>query len=250
MILGNFFPHTLCDTQVAAGLGSDSSESRVLGVASISSQCDLYHKTAPEQGSREWKALMPSGGAMMANACAPDAGCWGSIVRNLFLKQVLGSMCYSERKDQDFGFKQLYVDSQRKGDGGSEGTWSAMDKDPFFVSKNLYCVLHGCNAKTTTLVDIWRLFGKWDYDCADFAGPCFIYNGDPETTPATMAEQIHRSIPQVLARKDENTNQVNFSVRAVDHDWARAHDHHDGGGQYHPGSDFRENRSSDFSFPD
>ena len=127
---------------------------------------------------------------------------------------------------------------------------SEMDKDPFFVSKNLYCVLHGCNAKTTPLGDIWRLFGKWDYDCADFTGPCFIYNGDPETTPATMAEQIHRSIPQVLARKDENTNQVKFSVRAVDHYWARAHDHHDGGGQYHPGSHFRENRSSDFSFLD
>ena len=185
-------------TQVAAGLGSDSSESRVLGVASISSQCDLYHKTAPDRGSTEWKALMPSSGGMMANACAPDAGCWGSVVRNLFLKQVLGSMCYSERKDQDFGFKQLYLESQRKGDGGCERTWEAMDKDPFFVSKNLYSVMHGCNDKTTPLGDIWRLFGKWDYDCADFKGPCFIYNGDPETTPATMAEQIHRSIPQVM----------------------------------------------------
>ena len=183
--------------QVAAGLGSDGVDARVLGVASISSQCDLYHKTAPEKGSTEWKALMPSNGGMMANACAPDAGCWGGVVRNLFLKQVLGSMCYSERKDQDFGFKQMYLESQRKGDGGCERTWEAMDKDPFFVSKNLYSVLHGCNDKTTPLGDIWRLFGKWDYDCADFKGPCFIYNGDPETTPATMAEQIHRSIPQV-----------------------------------------------------
>ena len=120
-------------------------------------------------------------------------------------------MCYSERKDQDFGFQQLYVDSQRKGDGGSEETWAAMDKDPFFVSKNLYCVLHGCNAKTTPLGDIWRLFGKWDYDCADFAGPCFIYNGDPETTPATMAEQIHRSIPQVLARKVDEIKKLTKS---------------------------------------
>ena len=30
--------------QVAAGLGSDGVDARVLGVASISSQCDLYHK--------------------------------------------------------------------------------------------------------------------------------------------------------------------------------------------------------------
>ena len=178
----------------------------MLGVASISSQCDLYHKTAPDRGSTEWKALMPSSGGMMANACAPDAGCWGSIVRNLFLKQVLGSMCYSERKDQDFGFKQMYLESQRKGDGGCERTWEAMDKDPFFVSKNLYSVMHGCNDKTTPLGDIWRLFGKWDYDCADFKGPCFIYNGDPETTPATMAEQIHRSIPQVMIESAQMDN--------------------------------------------
>ena len=186
--------------QVAAGLSNDNEESRVLGVASISSQCDLYHSTAPEKGSKEWKALMPSSGAMMANACAPDAGCWGGIVRNLFLKQVLGSMCYSERKDEDFGFNQLYLESQRKGDGGCERTWEQMDRDPFFVSKNLYSVLHGCNSKITPLGDIWRLFGKWDYDCANYKGPVFIYNGDEETTPATMAQQIHRSIPQVLDR--------------------------------------------------
>ena len=230
---------------MAAGLSKDNEESRVLGVASISSQCDLYHSTAPEKGSKEWKALMPSSGAMMAKACAPDAGCWGGIVRNLFLKQVLGSMCYSERKDEDFGFNQLYLESQRKGDGGCERTWEEMDRNPFFVSKNLYSVLHGCNSKITPLGDIWRLFGKWDYDCANYKGPVFIYNGDEETTPATMAQQIHRSIPQVLDRNTlRQKSNFSFSVGASDNGWARTHDYYDGGVQYHSGFDCKEDSQS------
>ena len=176
--------------QVAAGLGVD----RVLGAATVSGQCDLYHDTAPRAGTREWKALVPS--AAIANACSPDAGCWGGLVRNILLKRVMGSMFYSEKKDEDFGFKQLYTDSQRKSDGGCERTWEAMDNNPFFVSKNLYSVLHGCNDTSTPLGDIWRLFGKWDYDCSDYKGHFTVYNGDPELTLVPMAEQLARSVQQ------------------------------------------------------
>jgi len=179
--------------QVAALLGGGD-QGRVLGVASISGMCDLYHETAPERGSEEWKALVPS--PMIPNACAPDAGCWGGFIRNIILKRVMGSMFYAERKDQDFGFRKLYMDSQRKDDGGCERTWVSMDKNPFFVSKNIYSVLHGCNDTSTPLGDIWRIFGKWDYDCSSFKGHCVVYNGNPETTVVKMAEQNQRSIQQ------------------------------------------------------
>ena len=179
--------------QVAAGLGNGD-EGRVLGAASISGQCDLYHPTAPECGSKEWNSLVTS--PMITKACGPDAGCWGGCIRNFLLKRVMGSMFYSEKKDQDFGFRQMYLENQRKGDGGCERTWEAMDNDPFFVSKNLYSTLHGCNDTTTPLGDIWRIFGKWDYDSSSFKGHCVVYNGDPETILVPMAEQAQRSIPQ------------------------------------------------------
>jgi len=176
--------------QVAAALGTD----RVLGAATVSGQCDLYHNSAPPVGSRAWKALVPS--PAIAAACGPDAGCWGGLVRNILLKRVMGSMFYSERKDRDFGFRQLYTADQRKADGGCERTWRAMDRDTFFVSKNLYSVLHGCNDPSTPLGDIWRLFGRWSYDCSAYQGPLTVYNGDPELTLVAMAEQLARSVGQ------------------------------------------------------
>ena len=86
--------------------------------------------------------------------------------------------------------------SNAQEDGGCDRTWEVMDKDPFFVSKNLYAVLHGCNSTATPLGDIWRLMDKWEHDCGDYKGPCFVYNGDPETVLVSNAEQNHRAIPQ------------------------------------------------------
>lgn len=179
--------------QVAAGLGSGDN-GRVLGCASISGQCDLYHATAPKRGSKEWKSLVPS--TVIANACAPNAGCWGACVRNLILKRVLGSMMFAENKARDCGFQAMYTGDMRKGDGGCERTWTAMDNDTFFVSTQLYSILNGGVDTNTPLGDIWRAFAPFHYDCSDFKGPTFIYNGEKETTLLTQAEQNHRAIPQ------------------------------------------------------
>mmetsp|Transcript_9649 Transcript_9649/g.12666 ORF Transcript_9649/g.12666 Transcript_9649/m.12666 type:complete len:378 (+) Transcript_9649:37-1170(+) len=182
--------------QVAAGLG----ETRVLGAAYISGQCDFYHQTAPKPHTKEWKGLTRS--VMIANACAPgNNGCWARFVRYMFLYQLIGTMMYAERKDQDCGFADMYVANMRQavengGDGGCDLTWDAMDKDIFFVQKYLYATLHGCNAKSTSLVDLWRLHGKWHFDCGNFKGKCVIYHGENEQSLASCAEQSKRAIPQ------------------------------------------------------
>ena len=65
----------------------------------------------------------------------------------------------------DPGFYSMYK-QLRTGEGGSDRTWTAMDKDRFFVSKELYSALHGCNSKITPCSELFRLLGKWDYDCS------------------------------------------------------------------------------------
>jgi pimeloyl-ACP methyl ester carboxylesterase len=178
--------------EVAAGLAD---KERVLGAAFISAMCDTYHATAPKVGSGDWKKLV--GSTMFWRACSPEGGGWkGALVRNLLLKRMFGSMFYAARKDRDCGFLSMYRDNCRKADGGCERTWEAMDKDLFFVSKNLYSTLHGCNSTMTPLGDLWRTLGRWEIDCSRYKGPCVVYNGDNETTRREMAEQNHRAMPQ------------------------------------------------------
>ena len=193
--VGQFFlvGHSIgggCAQSVAAGLGAE----RVLACASISGQCDLYHATGPRYGTKEWKALTSS--PMVAKACGSQAGCWGGCIRHCILKKLLGSMMYAAHKDRDFGFAGLYTDSMRKGDGGGERTWSAMDANLFFVSVQLYSTMHGGVDTLTPLGDIWRAHAPWDIDVSDYKGPMFIYNGKVEITKAVQAEQIHRAVPQ------------------------------------------------------
>ena len=103
---------------------------------------------------------------------------------------------FEQHKDRDFGFAGLYKDSMRKSDGGVERTWSAMDKNPFFVAVQLYSTLHGSVDTLTPLGDIWRAHAPWDVDVAGYTGPTFVYNGGAnDITKVEMAEQAHRAMP-------------------------------------------------------
>jgi pimeloyl-ACP methyl ester carboxylesterase len=174
--------------QIATYLGD-----RVLGCASISATCDLYHRTAPTKGTMAWKNLVDS--VMIANACSPNPGCCGGCIRNCILGNMLGGMMYTADKTKDCGFHSLYVDSERKGDGGCERTWLAMDKKPFFVQTNLYSVMHSCNSKQTALGDLWRVHMPWDYDVSTMQCPCVIYHGDPELIRLNNAHQNQKAMP-------------------------------------------------------
>ena len=183
-------------TQAAAAeLGGGDNDGRVLGYASLSGMCDMYHEKGPKVNSKEWKKMNAYGGSL-AKACGPNPGCCSGTIRNCFLVSILGNMLFFPNKDQDPGFSSLYTSSMRKEDGGCERTWSAMDKDSFFVEKYIYAVLHGCVDKFSVLGDIWRLLGIWDVDISKFKGHCVIYNGTGETTPEPAAENIHKIVSQ------------------------------------------------------
>merc|ERR1712232_1385241 len=113
----------------------------------------------------------------------------------MLLKKLIGGSMVAKRKDKDPGFYSMYVDAYRKSEGGCDRTWKAMDKDRFYVSKQLYSTLHGCIDPNTALTDMWRVVGKHDYDPADFKGPCFIYHGDMDNTNVPEnGEYLHKAV--------------------------------------------------------
>jgi pimeloyl-ACP methyl ester carboxylesterase len=101
-------------------------------------------------------------------------------------------------KNKDFGFASKYAVYRGEDVGGTERSWSTMDKDSFFITRMMDSHLNGANTKgqfVWELMTVARPEGA-PYDVTLIKCPVFIYQGLKEAVTLKPSAEIYgRIIP-------------------------------------------------------
>jgi pimeloyl-ACP methyl ester carboxylesterase len=163
---------------------------RVLGCAPIAGPVLFNDKHAtPEERTKFDSA--PCG----MIAALSKSSCWGSFSRCVCFK-VMGAQAHPDTT-KDFGFAAKYAQYRGIHVGGTERSWSTMDKDTFFITKMMDSNLHGANRKNQFVWELMRAASPEGspYDLEAVKCPTFIYQGRKEAVnPGAAAEVYHRVI--------------------------------------------------------
>lgn len=161
---------------------------RIEAIAPISSPSDVHN---PNFSCADMKKVKELPGFMKG---LKKKGCCGAINRCFFFQLFHGlSGCKCKGRTGDYGMAAEY-EKLRAHTGGDERGRTAMDADPFFITQSVDS-FRGFTTSQDSFNEWSRCWSEaWSYDIADVKVPCFIYNGEAESTELVHAEFIHRSI--------------------------------------------------------
>eukprot|EP00441_Pelagodinium_beii_P001305 CAMPEP_0197703838 /NCGR_PEP_ID=MMETSP1338-20131121/125638_1 /TAXON_ID=43686 ORGANISM="Pelagodinium beii, Strain RCC1491" /NCGR_SAMPLE_ID=MMETSP1338 /ASSEMBLY_ACC=CAM_ASM_000754 /LENGTH=534 /DNA_ID=CAMNT_0043287737 /DNA_START=68 /DNA_END=1673 /DNA_ORIENTATION=+ len=161
---------------------------RIEAIAPISSPSDVHH---PNFSRERMKKLKELPGFMKG---LKKKGCCGAFNRCIFF-QMFNKVanCNSKGRTGDYGMAAAY-ELLREHTGGDERGRKAMDADPFFLTQSVDS-FRGFTTPQDSFNEWSRCWSEeWSYDIADVKVPCFIYNGEAETTEVVHAEFIQNLI--------------------------------------------------------